>query len=284
VIGATMILAFGAAISLAQANPKSTKRIPISKEAGGEVVRVDTVVRSDTVTVTNYRTDTLYRTVHRVDTVVVQPPVPPVRLPNGFYLGAGGGSSMPTGSLFTPNSMGYLGQFHLGWQNAKQVIGGRISTTYTGLGQDSRFSALQGNRAQLWTLSTDLKLQAPIGRPWGRSPRLNVYGVGGWTYTWYRNLPYALDAFDNDGTRFFTTGQDSWQGRNGWDAGGGISVIWRRTELFVESRVMGFTPQDVTVNGVTIVNGVAVANPIVNRTVSANHGYQVPIVFGFNWY
>src|SRR5690242_18445086 len=74
VIGATMILAFGAAISLAQANPKSTKRIPISKEAGGEVVRVDTVVRSDTVTVTNYRTDTLYRTVHRVDTVVVQPP------------------------------------------------------------------------------------------------------------------------------------------------------------------------------------------------------------------
>jgi len=285
VIGATMILAFGAAISLAQANPKSTKRIPISKEAGGEVVRVDTVVRSDTVTVTNYRTDTLYRTVHRVDTVVVQPPVPPVHLPNGFYLGAGGGSSMPTGSLFTPNSMGYMGQFHLGWQNAKQVIGGRISTSYTGLGQDSRFSALQGSHAQLWTMSTDLKLQAPLGRIWGRAPRLNAYGIGGWTYTWYRNLPFALDQFDNNGARLFTTGSDSWTGRNGWDAGGGLSLLWGRSEIFVESRVMGFTPADVdvtTVNGLVLNNGVVVNTT--NRQLSANHAYQVPIIFGFNWY
>jgi hypothetical protein len=275
-IGATIVLAFGATISLAQANPKSTKRIPVSKEAGGEVVRVDTLTRTDTVTVTNYRTDTLFRTVHRVDTVVVQPPTPPIRLPNGFYLGAAGGTSMPTGSLFTPNSMGYMGQFHLGWQNAKQVIGGRISTTYTGLGQDSRFSALQGDRAQLWTLSTDLKLQAPLGRPWGRSPRLNIYGIGGWTYTWYRNLPFELNEFDNTGVRLFSTGDNSWNGRNGWSAGGGLSILWRRTEVFVESRVMGFRPNDFIVTDVNNVN--------VGRDFRADYGYQVPIMFGFNWY
>src|SRR5690348_9082566 len=71
VVGATMILAFGAAAALAQAKPKSTKRIPITKEAAGEVVR-DTVIRTDTLMVTNtvYRTDTLYRTVTRVDSVM----------------------------------------------------------------------------------------------------------------------------------------------------------------------------------------------------------------------
>lgn len=272
-IGAAIVLAFGATISLAQANPpKSTKRIPVTKEAAGEVARVDTLIRTDTVTVTNYRTDTLFRTVHRVDTVVVQPPPPPIHLPNGFYIGAAGGTSMPTGSLFTPNSMGYIGQGHIGWQNAKQVIGGRISGTYTGLGQDSRFSALQGDRAQLWTLSTDLKLQAPLGRVFGRTPRLNLYGIGGWTYTWYRNLPFELNDFDDaTGVRLFSTGDNSWNGRNGWSAGGGLSLLWGRSEVFVESRVMGFRPNDFFVNDL-------------DRQIRADYGYQVPIVFGFNWY
>jgi hypothetical protein len=306
VIGATIILAFGAATSFAQA--KSSKRIPISKEAPGEVVRVDTLIRTDTVTITNYHTDTLIQTVTRVDSVLIRPPIPPVHLPAGLYLGIAAGASFPDGSIFIPNSAGGIGQLQLGWQNAKQVIGGRISGTYTGLGQDSRFATFQSNflghnnRAQLWTLGTDLKLQAPFARVFGRTPRLAAYAIGGWTYTWFRNLPFRLNndnltvcgpnncATINGNTVIngtivngnvvngnqicdvngncttlanaatFFVGDDSWHGRSGWDVGGGLSLLWGRNEVFVESRVIGFS------------------------ITNAPSARQVPIMVGFNWY
>jgi hypothetical protein len=263
--GAAVLLVFAATGALAQNPPRSTKRIPISKEAGGEVVRVDTLVRIDTVTNTIYRTDTLTRTMTRIDTVVVAPPPVPIRLPAGFYAGLAAGTSSPDGSIFIPNSTGFLGQMHIGWQNAKQFLGGRISGTYTDLGQDSQFS--QGVSAQLWTMSTDLKLNLPLGRVFGLTPRLNAYGIGGWTYTWFRNLPHRLDAVNintnNDvdlNVAAFRLGEDSWTGRNGWDAGGGLSLMWGRSEVFVESRVLGFS---------------------ISNSPSAR---QVPVVFGFNWY
>jgi hypothetical protein len=266
--GAAVLLVLAATGAIAQQNPpRSTKRIPISKEAGGEVVRVDTLMRVDTVTNTIYRTDTLTRTMTRIDTVVVKPPAPPIRLPAGFYAGIAAGTSSPDGSIFIPNSTGFLGQAHIGWGNARQFLGGRISGTYTDLGQDSQFS--QGTSAQLWTMSTDLKLNVPLGRAFGLTPRLNAYGIGGWTYTWFRNLPHRLDdvTINNndlniDDTRIstFRLGEDSWTGRNGWDAGGGLSLLWGRSEVFVEARVMGFSPRN---------------------SPSAR---QVPVVLGFNWY
>src|SRR3954452_1455402 len=113
-LGATILLALGAAAALAQTGPKSSKRIPITKEAAGKVVRVDTVTRVDTVMNTVFRTDTLVRMVTRVDTFLVQPPVVPTRLPGGLYFGVAGGSSAPDGSIFQTNSVGYLGQAQLG--------------------------------------------------------------------------------------------------------------------------------------------------------------------------
>jgi hypothetical protein len=255
-LGATFVV-LAAAAAMAQAKPKSDKRIPIAKEAGGEVVRVDTVYQRDTITNTVFRTDTLMRTMIRIDTVQVQPPAVPIRLPAGFYAGAAFGSSAPAGSIHTPNSAGLLGQLHLGWQNAKQLFGGRISGTYTGLGHDSFFSPT--TNAKLWTLSTDAKLNLPLGHVFGFTPRLNAYGIGGWTYTWYRDMPYRLNTAD-DNLFVVQTGQDSWTGRNGWDAGGGLSLMWNRSEVFIESRVMGFTPTD------------------------GKHAYQAPFVVGFNWY
>ena len=280
-VGAAVLLAFGAESALAQA--KSTKRIPISKEAPGEVVRVDTVMRVDTLQITNtiFRTDTLTRTEIRVDTVL--PPPKPIILPNGLYFGAAGGSSSPDGSIYIPTSMGYIGQLHLGWQNAKQALGGRISGTYTGLGRDSRFT---GDReAKLWTMSTDLKANLPLGRVFGRTPKLAAYGIGGWTYTWYRDLPFRLDTQDNS-PLVFALGDDGWNGRSGWDAGGGLSLYWGRSEIFIESRVMGFTTRDrfadVNINGRRFVdvNG----NTVVDVNRGSRSARQIPLVFGFNWY
>ena len=120
----------------------------------------------------------------RVDSVMLQPPVIPIRMPAGFYFGLAGGSTAPDGSILTPNSIGYIGQMHIGWQNAKQFLGGRISGTYSGLGEDTQFS--RGDNAQLWTFSTDLKLNLPLGHTFGMTPKLALYGIGGWTYTWFR--------------------------------------------------------------------------------------------------
>src|SRR6185295_12386476 len=145
----------------------------------------------------------------------------------------------PDGAIYVPNGMGGYGQAQLGWQNFKQWFGARISGGYTGLGQDSQFSF--GNNAQLWTFSTDAKLNLPPGHVFGMTPRLAAYGIGGWTYTWYKNLPFRLNFDDNvdvttingnvttvDGQivntnirngNIIVLGNDSWTGRNGWDAG-----------------------------------------------------------------
>jgi len=259
-IGAAIVLALGASHAQAQSKPKSQKRIPVTKEAAGEVARVDTVTRTDPLRLTNtiYRTDTVVKTMVRVYSVMLQPPVIPIRLPAGLYFGVAGGSTAPNGSIFVPNSVGYIGQAQLGWQNVKQGFGGRISSTYSGLGEDTQFS--RGHNAQLWTLSTDAKLNLPLGHMFGLTPRLAAYGIGGWTYTWFKNLPHRLSTPNEELVSVFALGDSSWTGRNGWDAGGGLSLAFGRSEVFVESRVLGFT---------------------MNQSPQAR---QIPIVFGFNWY
>ena len=257
VVSAALLLALGAATAFAQAKPKSAKRIPITKEAAGEVApRVDTITKYDTVTNTIYHTDTLVRTMVRVDSVMVPPPPRPIILPGGFYFGLAGGASAPDGALFTPNSVGFVGQSQLGWQDHRQVFGLRLSGTYTGMGEDTQFS--RGVNAKLWTLSTDAKLGAPLGHVFGFTPRLNIYAIGGWTYTWFKDLPYRLNATDN--SYIYAAGDPAWIGKSGWDAGGGLSLTWGHSEVFVESRVIGFSP------------------------TNAPEARQIPIVLGFNWY
>jgi len=93
-----------------RAKPRSQKRIPITKEAPGEVVTP--TARVDTVTV--YKTDTLRlqgrvdtvnvtktETVTRVDTVL-QPMIPArLRQIGGFYIGLAAGSSLPAANSMT---------------------------------------------------------------------------------------------------------------------------------------------------------------------------------------
>ena len=52
----------------------------------------------------------------------------------------------------------------------------------------------------------------------------------------------------------------TWQSQIGWNAGGGASLMWGHTEVFVESRLIQFRP---------------------TNALSAR---QVPIVLGINWY
>ena len=86
VVSAAALLSLGASLAVAQDTTKtrSQRRIPISKEAPGEVVRVDTVMIYRTDTLTQLRVDTLRQTntVYSVDTVTKYPP--PMRLRGGL--------------------------------------------------------------------------------------------------------------------------------------------------------------------------------------------------------
>lgn len=268
-VGATALLAIGATLASAQdttrARPRSTRRIPISKEAPGEVTR-----RVDTVTV--YRTDTLRvnvagpvvhdtvtHTVTRVDTVQLAPRPVPIRLPNGFYVGLSAGVSAPNGAIFTPNSAGPSAQLQLGWQGAKQLLGVRGDVNWTKPGEDSRFAGLQAD-PDIINFSADAKLQLPfLTHTFGRTHRFGLYGIGGYTHTMFKNLPMRVDNASNSGP-LFTAGTGNWTHQNGWNAGGGASLMWGRSELFIESRVLAFDPSN------------------------APQSRQIPFMFGMNWY
>jgi hypothetical protein len=73
------------------------------------------------------------------------------------------------------------------------------------------------------------------------------------------------DLFIANRSNVFLIGDDSWHGRGGWNAGGGVSMFWGATELFLEARVLGFKPREVL-------------------GVRPNQARQVPVVFGLNWY
>lgn len=261
---ATVLLALGASVALAQSKPTSTKRIPITKEAGGEV----SATRVDTVTV--YRTDTLRlatpgavdtvrltNTVTRVDTVMMAPAMRPIHLPYGLYFGLAGGFSSPNGALFNPNNTGPSAQAQLGWQG--HILGLRGDVNYAHPMQDAGFP--NPNEARVLNFSADAKLNVPfLTHVFGTSHRFGLYGIGGYTHTMYRDLPMRLDADVTGGTVMFSQPDDKWLHANGWNAGGGASLSWGRTELFLESRALVFTAQN------------------------AAQARQIPVMFGVNVY
>lgn len=268
-VGAAAMLALGPSLIFAQDSTKtkarSQRRIPISKEAPGEVShvsRVDTVTvyRTDTLRVTSppitrVDTVTLTNTITRVDTVQMAPRPTALRLPDGVYFGLAAGPNSPAGAIFTPNSTGFAGQAQLGWQGANQILGVRGDVMYSQLGEDSQFASLQGD-AHLWNFSADAKLQLPLWT--GSRHRFAIYGIGGYTYTRFKDLPMRVNS--TSGTVVFAPGVPDYQSQGGWNAGGGASLMWSRTELFVESRVLAFTPTNA---------------PMVR---------QIPIELGVNWY
>src|ERR1700759_453567 len=133
VAGAAFI-AFDASAASAQTKPTSTRRIPVSKEAPGEVAppRVDTVTvyRTDTLRMQG-RVDTLRltNTVTRFDTVVQSVPVI-TKMVGGMYFGLGGGIGLPYGSIRTVNQPGEMAQLQVGWQSMVNPIRVRLDGTW----------------------------------------------------------------------------------------------------------------------------------------------------------
>lgn len=273
-LGATTMLVLGASIALAQdtskARPRSQQRIPISKDNPTTTTRTTGGTRGgrvDTVTVVQYKTDTLrvttqlpgrvdtVRTTNTVtvhDTVQLAPPPRIMRFPTGVYFGLAGGVTAPNGALFNPNSSGPTAQLNLGWQSLDMPIGVRLDANWAKPGEDAFYAGAQAD-PDIINISGDLKLNLPwFHHMFGLNPMFNLYAIGGGTYTSYKNLPYRMNSGVPcpTGSNCITTlinvraGEPEWNSKFGWNAGGGASIGWKRTEIFFETRVLGFTPEN----------------------------------------
>ena len=86
------------------------------------------------------------------------------------------------------------------------------------------------------------------------------YGIGGYTHTMYKNLPIRVNGLAANGAIIVAPGTNDWQHQNGWNAGGGASLGWGRTELFLETRVLAFNNDNIP------------------------QARQMPFIFGINLY
>lgn len=286
-------LVFDASAASAQARrPTSSRRIPVSKEAPGEVA----TPRVDTVTV--YRTDTLRmqgrvdtvmttNTVTRVDTVIQNVPIV-TRHRGGMYVGLGGGVGLAYGSIRTVNDPGELGQLQVGWQGLNSVLGVRLDGTWTNFARNPDYGSFMGDRPHVMNLNGDLRLNLPFfNSTLGSSVRFKPYLIGGASWIRYNNLRMKLDAdganpnpggvglehaviaVDDGGT---TTPNSDWHSDWGFNGGGGFGFHSGKKEIFVESRFIRFTHGG-GLSGATSTNGGAF-----------HAAYQVPIVFGVNFF
>jgi hypothetical protein len=287
-----LLLVAGAALVAVNASsasaqrPTSTKRIPISKEAPGEVAPP----RVDTVTV--YKTDTLRlaptvdtlrltNTVTVHDTLIQNVPMT-ARHIGGVYLGLGGGVGLPFGSIRTVNETGELAQFNLGYQGLKQTFGIRVDGMWNHFSRNPSFSNLgvtteHVDQASVFTGNADVRANLPIfNATLGSSVRFIPYLVAGGSMIHYSDLRMKLDTHDNtvnpggfgDQHAVFATDDNSPNTTGastsfGFNFGGGFGFHSGRKEVFIESR------------GIAWHHG---------PSGMFDRAWNVPIVFGVNFY
>jgi hypothetical protein len=267
-----------ASVASAQARPRSDRRIPVTKEASGEVAppRVDTVTvyktdtlqlqgRVDTVTTTN--------TVTHYDTVTQTIMVPP-RLIGGMYFGLGGGTNLPYGGLRSVNNPAATGQLQLGWQGINSLIGLRADGEYNQFSHASNFVVVNGQafpKPDVWNVNADVRLNLPIFNHFlGSASRFVPYLLGGGSFIAYKNLRIQQEDFPGTESELNspdpTILDNSYHNDWGWNAGGGLGVHFGKKEVFVESRLIQFN------RGTN------------DNNVNVKTARQIPIVFGVNFY
>ena len=302
VAGAALI-ALDASASLAQdttrARPHSTKRIPMKKEAGevAPMPRVDTVTiyRTDTMSITRIDTLTKTTTVVRTDTLVqtITRPIPAI---GNFYGGIAGGVTVPAGGLRDINQTGGAGQLQVGWQPVHSVLGVRLDAMYSRFRTPTLFNNItvvnplnvgfntfETRSPNLWNFNLSLKAAIPgMESAFGRAVTFQPYLIGGGGFVTYDHLNQRTNhgflIVNGQGVLQTEDGiilnnvvvsdfDNGWHTDWGWNAGGGLAWRFANKELFVESRVMGFTRRnDIFPN------------------ISWSSARQVPIVVGMNFY
>jgi len=272
-VAGAAIFALDASVTSAQdttrARARSSKRIPITKEASGEVARP--VARVDTVTV--YKTDTLRlqgrvdtvnvtktETITRVDTVL-KPAIPEIlRQIGGFYIGLAAGSSLPAANFNDSDHPGWRIEVPVGIDPINSPVGVRFNFGYSSYSPHSYAERFLDNAAVM-NFDGDLKWRLVKVQPYNK--RVQIYGITGASYNRFKNI------IENNGGQLsvgdvrtvngvFTTPVDSdWHSGWGWQAGGGLELGWGITNLFVESRYSRFSGEFSKISHVPLVIGLS---------------------------
>jgi len=267
-VAGAAIFALGASASAqdtTRAHPRSTKRIPVAKEVGGEVVpRVDTVTvyrtdtlqmraRVDTVTVTNTNT------VVRVDTVLRPVPftIPQV---GGFYFGIGGGSTLPAAQFNDSDHPGWRVEVPFGFDPLGTPFGIRFNLGYSRFEPHSWVSPLL-NQAQVMNADADLKIRFVSVTP--HSTRVQLYVVGGGSYNRYSDVLETNHGFYSIGDAMGgygvlpTNPDHAWHSGFGVNGGGGVEIGKGSTNLFVEGRFSRFHGEQTNISNIPVVIGLS---------------------------
>jgi len=277
-VAGAAIFALDASAASAQdttrARPRSTKRIPITKEAPGEVATQRNTAappRVDTVTV--YKTDTLRlqgrvdtlrvtNTVTKVDTVT-QPAIPEIiRQIGGFYIGLAAGSSLPAANFNDSDHPGWRIEVPFGVDPVGSMLGLRFNLGYSRYEPHTYVKSLANiENAQIMNGDVDLKLRLVKLQPFNK--RVQVYGIGGVSYNRFKNILEnnagrlsVGDVLATNG-RFTTAADNAWHNGWGYNAGGGMEIGWGITNLFVESRYSRFKGENSNISHVPLVIGLS---------------------------
>jgi hypothetical protein len=250
--------------------PRSTKRIPITKEAPGEVSTTPATPRVDTVTV--YKTDTLRlthtdtvnvtktETITKVDTVQQQIFPEMMRQVGGFYIGVAAGSSLPAANFNDSDHPGWRVEVPIGIDPIGSPLGVRVDLGYSRYEPHTYVKSLLDN-AQIMNADADLKLRLVKANPFSR--RVQLYAIGGASYNRFKNIlenNHGVlsigDALANSNGTFNTIDTD-WHNGWGYNIGGGMEMGWGLTNLFIESRYSRFSGENSKISSVPLVIGLS---------------------------
>jgi len=253
--------------------PRSTKRIPITKEAPGEVAtpaapaRVDTVTVFKTDTLRLTRTDTVSvtrtETITKVDTVEKQIFPEMMRQIGGFYVGVAAGSSLPAANFNDASHPGWRVEVPFGIDPIGSPLGLRFNLGYSKY-QPHTYAKQWLDNSTIMNADADLKVRLVKANPFSR--RVQIYGIGGASYNRFKNVlennrgQLSIgDVLATNGNFNAATVDTDWHNGWGWNAGGGMELGWGITNLFIESRYSRFKGEN-------------------------SHISHVPLVIGLSWY
>jgi len=252
--------------------PRSTKRIPITKEAPGEVAtapaapaRVDTVTVFKTDTLRLTRTDTVSvtrtETITKVDTVEKQIFPEMMRQIGGFYVGVAAGSSLPAANFNDASHPGWRVEVPFGIDPIGSPLGLRFNLGYSKY-QPHTYAKQWLDNSTIMNADADLKVRLVKANPFSR--RVQIYGIGGASYNRFKNVlennrgQLSIgDVLATNGNFNAATVDTDWHNGWGWNAGGGMELGWGITNLFIESRYARFKGENSNISHVPLVIGLS---------------------------
>jgi hypothetical protein len=242
--------------------PRSTRRIPIQKEAPAPPhVDTVTVYKTDTLQLPGHVdtvTTTTTMTVH--DTVTVQAPIPVIPQIGGFYFGIAAGASIPAANFNDSDHPGWRVEVPFGFDPIGSPLGLRFTLGYSQYEAHSFVKDVIGlPSAKQMEAAADLKLRLVSVSPMAK--RVQVYGLLGGTYNRYKNILEQNAGVYSVGDAAPSTNpalvgvDENWHNGWGYNVGGGVEIGYGKTNLFVETRYERFKGENSNIPHVPVMIG-----------------------------